>query len=121
MTGSLSHSGQLNGQERSGGFGLRQGPRANTAVELLVSLLHSSSHPHRRQQQRQQQQGNTKSFDTDDADTGDVEQMSVLQRKVLYALSSALRGNVDVQVCMYPLTSSYLYCVSCPHERTINH
>ena len=102
MTGSLFASGQQNEPERSGGFGLGQGPRANTAVELLVSLLHSSSHPHRRQQQR----GRTKSFD--DADTGDVDEMSVLQRKVLYALSSALRGNVDVQVCITcPVLSSH--------------
>jgi len=77
-------------------------------VELLVSLLHSSSHAHR----RQQQEGNTKSFDTDDADTGDVEQMSVLQRKVLYALSSALRGNVDVQVCILSHQVAFtVYCV----------
>lgn len=38
------------------------------------------------------------SMDTDVVDTDDVDEMSVLQRKVLYALSSALRGNVDVQV-----------------------
>ena len=78
-------------------------------MELLVSLLHSSSHPHRRQWQ-QQRARNSKSFDTDDADTGDDDEMSVLQRKVLYALSSALRGNVDVQVCIpsYRFTSTVI-------------
>ena len=125
MTGPSSASGPRQESEPdrpngAGGLGLGQEPRANTAVELLVSLLHSSSHPHQRRQQQQQRaktgsNTTTKSVDTDDADVGDIDEMSVLQRKVLYALSSALRGNVDVQVCIqYPSPSSIFVF----HERT---
>ena len=98
MTVPSSASGQRpGGPNESGG----QETRASTAVELLVSLLHSSSHPrHDRQQQRARTKSSARmnSMDTDVVDTDDVDEMSVLQRKVLYALSSALRGNVDVQV-----------------------
>ena len=64
-------------------------------------MLHTSSHP-RRQQQRgtRSVSTTTNSVDTDDVNIDDADEMGALQRKVLYALSSALRGNVDVQVAI---------------------